>query len=569
MRFALHPASVRRYNRLMAKRFIRISLAVKFRLLFGLALLGVIAAALLVPWYSMEILSEHSLETTASELTQLRLNEWQRSVMQKGQKHLRDEDSLIVETYLAGHEGEELAGPAFILLSPGGETDAERLDKPVRKALSSFRQTPGKTIAWRRMEDERGRTTYRCFRAVYNTTACSRCHNTTDPNIPPGSRFAPGQLVGMIDVTLPASAASGTLLWWTRGAFLIGGVLAGVLALLIFSALANRIILRPVQELRQLADKVADGDQTVRSTVQTGDELEHLGSSFNDMLDAIQLQHTRLRSANRALDLKLNELGERNVALYEANLVKTEFLANISHELRTPLNSIIGFADLLGSSNDEKVARYGSNIASAAKNLLAMINDMLDLAKIEAGRATVHLQRVSLLDTCQTLLALMEPQADKKRITLHGTLDESIPIVTTDGGKVQQILYNLLSNAVKFTPPEGDVTIEARRAEGNGRGEEIHIAVADTGPGISEADQARIFEKFYQSDSTLTKESPGAGLGLAISKELATLLGGRLTLRSDPGGGATFTLILPAEPPEALREEHEKSADRTDKQQDC
>ncbi len=531
----------------MAKRFIRISLAVKFRLLFGVALLGVIAAALVVPWYFMEVLSEQGIEGPARELTRLRLNEWKSYQHDAHKRHLaQDSESRILGLYQIGREAEGLSGPSFIILDP---TDpAKGLDKLARKALKAFLKNPELEITWRKTENNQGKTVYRCFRAVRNTSDFAEYY--ADLTGPAKRRFQPGQLVAMIDVTLPESAAAGRLLWWTRGAFVAGGVLAGILALVILAIISHRIILRPVRILREMADKVAEGDQTVRSNLNTGDELQRLGESFNEMLSAIQDQHNKLRSANRALDLKLNELGEVNVALYEAIQVKTEFLANVSHELRTPLNSIIGFADLLCESKDERTARYGQNVSTAARNLLAMINDMLDLAKIEAGKADVRFDKVSVIDTCQTLLALMHPLADKKNMKLAADLAEDLPIITTDGGKLQQILYNLLSNAIKFTPPNGKVMFSASIApprNGKGAGEAV-ISVADTGPGISEPDQAHIFEKFYQADGTLTKEAVGTGLGLAICKELSSLLGGRLVLKSAPGHGATFSLILPLKP---------------------
>ncbi|RKY25781.1 MAG: hypothetical protein DRP83_05730 [Planctomycetota bacterium] len=532
----------------MPKRFIRISLAVKFRLLFGLALLGVIASALAVPWYFMEVLSEQGLERSARELTQLRLNEWTRK-HPKNLKAASDANSDVIALYTSGREFMGLAGPAMLVLDP--QKPFAGLDKSSAKALGALLDNTDRQIAWQQSKSDRGKRVYRCFLAVRNTTRCGRCHN--DPAKPTRLQFGPGQLVGMIDVTLPgeASASADRLMWWTRGAFVAGGILAGILATVIFAIISHRLVLRPVRQLRELADKVTDGDQSVRSTVSTGDELQRLGESFNEMLQAIQTQHKELRSANRALDLKLNELGEVNVALYEANRVKTEFLANVSHELRTPLNSIIGFADLLRTSGEKRTARYGENITTASKNLLAMINDMLDLAKIEAGKVAVRADRVSVLDTCQTLLALMGPLADKRNVALLGELSEDLPIVVTDGGKLQQILYNLLSNAIKFTPPGGSVTLRASfRQGGNGNGQstgEVMIAVEDTGPGISEADQSRIFDKFYQIDPTLMKETAGTGLGLAICKELANLLGGKITLRSSPGNGATFMLHLPLE----------------------
>ncbi|MBN1942319.1 MAG: HAMP domain-containing protein [Phycisphaerae bacterium] len=533
----------------MAKRFIRISLGVKFRLLFGLALLGVIAAALVVPWYFIEVLSEQSLEGPARELTRLRLNEWKtlHAKAPTGQA-AQDAGSQVFRLYRLGKEAEGLTGPSFIALDPTNPILG--LDKSARKAWKAFDKSPDLEITWRKSKSDLGKPVYRCFRAVRNTADCAMCHSPTDPTKSVKTRFWPGQLVAMIDVTLSEDAAAGTLMLWTRLAFIIGGVLAGVMAMVIFAVISHRLILRPVRQLRELADKVAEGDQSVRSTLRTGDELERLGESFNEMLSAIQDQHNKLRAANRALDLKLNELGEANVALYEANQLKTEFLANVSHELRTPLNSIIGFADLLGESDQEKPARFGRNIATAARNLLALINDMLDLAKIEAGRSVVRFDKISASDTCRTLLALMHPIAEKKNIELIGEIADDLPLIVTDGGKLQQILYNLLSNAIKFTPPGGRVTLQAGLTTPQNGEEpaELRIAVADTGPGISEADQAHIFDKFYQADGTLTREAGGAGLGLAICRELANLLQARLSLTSDPGHGATFALLLPLEP---------------------
>ncbi len=528
----------------MARRFIRISLAMKFRLMFGLALLGVIAAALAVPWYFMEVLSEQSLEGPAQAWTRARLNEWQ-SDGQNKHANAMDAESDVLRYYSMGREAEGLTGPRFIVLDSHDPEAA--LSRSARYALRAFQQMPDRELAWRRSEDDQGRTVYRCFRAVRNTPECSRCHS--DPTKPRTLQFRPDQLVGLIDVTLPESAASSEQLWLARGAILLGGALAGLVALIVFAVIAHRVVLRPVRKLRELADRVTEGDMSIRSDVATGDELQRLGESFNEMLDAINDQHSKLRTANRALDLKLNELAEANVALYEANQVKTEFLANVSHELRTPLNSIIGFADLLSEADDDRTSRFGRNISAASKSLLAMINDMLDLAKIEAGRADVRFDKVSVSDTCQTLLALMQPQADKKNIDLIDEVDEELPLVRTDGGKLQQILYNLLSNAVKFTPAGGQVSLKAQTVpEPEGQPQQVRISVADSGPGIPEADQPHIFEKFYQVDATLTKETTGTGLGLAISKELTSLLKGKLTLESEPGQGATFILALPVEP---------------------
>ncbi len=527
----------------MAKQFVQVSLATKLRVLFGMAVLGIIAAALMVPWYFMELLAEQGVQSPAAEVTRLRLNEWLR-------KHPSEINhaSQVADLYTQAGQAEDRTGPIMIRLST--ELAPSRpLDPAGKQALAAFVRNASQNLAVLPSRDESGRLRYRCFRAVRVNTTCQSCHSRSAPV---HLQFEAGELVALIDLTMPGVDVSGPLLWMIRGAFVVGGTLAALLAIVVFALITHRLILRPMRHLRNVADRVAEGDLTVRSSVRTGDELERLGDSFNEMLSAIDDQHGKLRQANRALDLKLGELAEANVTLFQASQVKTEFLANVSHELRTPLNSILGFADLLCNWDDEKVSRYGHNVRSSAQNLLNMINDLLDLAKIEAGRAQVQIEQVSVSDICQTLVALMQPLSDKKQLEFTSDLETDLPIISTDPGKLQQILYNLLSNAIKFTPAGGSVILSAssRTIQRGGRDvKEVAISVRDTGPGIAEADQQHVFEKFYQADRTLTRETGGTGLGLAISKELAQLLGGKLTLVSTPGGGAEFTVVLPSQQP--------------------
>ncbi|MFB3890449.1 MAG: ATP-binding protein [Phycisphaerae bacterium] len=523
----------------MARKFVKISLATKLRLVFGWALVGIIAAALLVPWYFMEQLADQGSLRPAEALTRLACNEFIREHSKQGVIRGREATSQIAALNAGEKGGEGPEGPTFIAIG-GALTRDDELAK------ASFERNAEREVKNIKSEDGSGKPIYRSYRAIRAENSCLACHDSTSHR-----PFTEGQLAGMVEVTMPGSTASGALVWMTRASFIIGGVLGSVLALVLFAFITQRLILRPIRRLRELSDKVAEGDMSVRSQVKTGDELQRLGDSFNEMLTAINDQHEKLRSANRALDLKLSELAEANVTLFKANQVKSEFLANVSHELRTPLNSILGFADLVAENPDEKISRYGQNIASSAKSLLNMINDILDLARIEAGKAEVRFDKVNVTDTVQTLVALMTPLADKKKQSLTAELAGDVPIIITDGGKVQQILYNLLSNAIKFTPPGGRVWVrtsrEAIQRDGR-RIDEVSVAVADTGPGIAEADQQHIFEKFHRLDQGLTRESSGAGLGLSISKELTALIGARLTVKSEVGHGATFTLAIPAEP---------------------
>ena len=258
------------------------------------------------------------------------------------------------------------------------------------------------------------------------------------------------------------------------------------------------------------------------------------------MLHNLVAMQQELRDVNNDLDRKVDELAQANMALFEMNRLKSDFLATMSHELRTPLNSIIGFSEVLSGSEqlNERHRRYASNIQSSGRMLLAMINDILDLAKIESGKMEVRSEDFSIRDVCEGLTNLCRPVAERKNITLECRLDEAIPLLRQDPGKMRQILYNLLSNAIKFTPEGGRVTLRARAD-----GRFVVIEVQDTGIGIADEDRDTIFEKFRQAkvpgqgENVLTREHQGTGLGLSIVRELTKLLGGEVQLDSQAGPG--------------------------------
>jgi signal transduction histidine kinase len=309
------------------------------------------------------------------------------------------------------------------------------------------------------------------------------------------------------------------------------------------------------------------GDLATRSQIKTGDEFEDLSDTFNEMLEALQRNQDQLRAINKALDVKLNELAESNTALHESAKLKGEFVAGISHELRTPMNSIIGFGELLleiaraeqnagdDSTRLAKRIRYLDNIVNAARTLLDMINSLLEMARIEAGRIDVNVERVSVLEACEGLVGLIHPQAEREGVTVRLEVADDLPIIQTDLRKLQQIVSNFLANAVKFVRAGGEgadkplVILRAERlgpsTESDQATERVRISVIDNGPGIAQQDQARVFEKFEQLDAGHTRKHAGSGLGLAISRELAGVIQGEIQVISDVGRGSMFSLILP------------------------
>ena len=241
------------------------------------------------------------------------------------------------------------------------------------------------------------------------------------------------------------------------------------------------------------------------------------------------------------------ELKQANVLLKEASEHKSVFLANMSHELRTPLNAIIGFSELMLDAQESQYdtatqKRFLGQVHNSGKHLLGLINDILDLSKVEAGQMELRLQLVPVEPVVAGVISIVEPLAGQKSIKIESEV-AAAGTVAADAGKLKQMLLNLVSNAIKFTPEKGTVTITARRLRTT-----VEISVADTGIGISASDQAQIFHEFHQVDPGPGRQQQGTGLGLALTRRFALLHGGEVTVRSKVGEGSVFTLRLPVQP---------------------
>ncbi|MBR5711910.1 MAG: HAMP domain-containing histidine kinase [Thermoguttaceae bacterium] len=357
-----------------------------------------------------------------------------------------------------------------------------------------------------------------------------------------------GKLMAVVQVNIPQQSTQ-KLIRQSFNSLLGMGIFAVFLGLIAFSMTIRAIIIKPLTYLREVTDGVFHGNTSLRVELNTRDEFAALGSAFNRMLRRLMTSQEDLRNANDVLDEKNEELAHMNMQLFEINRVKSDFLSTMSHELRTPLNSILGFSEVLGGIEqlDAKQKRYVANIQSSGKLLLAMINDILDLAKMDSGKMNVNVTEFPIERIVSAQCDMARPLAEKKNIALVEDVPEGLPPLKQDQNRLQQTLNNLLSNAIKFTPEGGTVKVVVKRDEKDNM---LIMSVSDTGIGISEEDQKKIFEKFRQgssaiTDSVMTREYTGTGLGLSIVKEICKLLQGDITVESQLAVGSVFTVRVP------------------------
>ena len=308
----------------------------------------------------------------------------------------------------------------------------------------------------------------------------------------------------------------------------------------------NMMIPEDRKRAREIIKRVLKGEEfwNIEYTIMRKD-----GSTI--LLNAILTFRGKIPVGIRGIVTDIMDFKKAETAMIHAKLAaeasnksKSEFLANMSHELRTPLNSIIGFSDLLllnkfGELND-KQSQYTKNVAASGRHLLELINDILDLSKIEAGKMDVLIEPFSFLDLINEIKVSMIPFARKENVSLEFNVDVENPIIAADKLKVKQILYNLVNNSIKFTPRNGSATVNARKIEGN-----MEIVVIDTGIGISPKEQEKLFHPFVQVDSAANRQYGGTGLGLTLVKHFVEMHGGKVRLESNEGVGSTFTVTIP------------------------
>jgi two-component system, sensor histidine kinase len=371
---------------------------------------------------------------------------------------------------------------------------------------------------------------------------------------------------GLLNLFRPIRTAEGTTIGhlylqvepvklWVRlrshvrlAVIVLGGSLLISIAL---AAWLQRAISNPILQLVQTAQRVVQSnDYSLRAEKYSEDELGELVTKFNQMLDTVEKRDVELihhrENLTELVRARTSELERKTKEAMEASVAKSNFLANMSHEIRTPLNAIMGYTDLLRrgwSDSPEERDEMLKTVHASGRHLLTVINDILDLSKIESGHVDIDLQPQSPHAILSDVVSLMRVQFREKNLTLDYNWEGLVPqVIVTDGPRLRQILINLLGNAKKFTPTGGVRLIS--RVVPNRKLPQLVIDVIDSGVGIPVNKQNQIFEPFMQADTSTTRRFGGTGLGLSISRRLARLMGGDLTVESSPGVGSDFRLSI-------------------------
>ena len=312
-----------------------------------------------------------------------------------------------------------------------------------------------------------------------------------------------------------------------------GGLIAGLIgALLLFTGLIASMR-RPLEQLVDAAGRLAAGDRSTRVEVGGLSETATLGKAFNEMASELEL-----------------EAAERD----RLDRMKDEFVLTASHELRSPLTSVQGFAELLMLERDSLTERQVETveiILDNCRHLVRLLNDLLDLARSDAGRLTIRARPTQLTPLIEDVVRTMRAQTDNSAQTLVERIEPNLPLVEVEPDRIRQILVNLLTNAHEYSPERASIQVIARVADGG-----VEIDVTDNGPGIPSAQLEHIFERFVRGDAGLTQRVGGTGLGLAISKSLVELHGGTISVDSEVGRGSNFKVVLPVAPPGAVEAPH-------------
>lgn len=446
----------------------------------------------------------------------------------------------------------------FVNFNPRNQADEP--DEFETAALDAF--SAGTSAEYYGITQYEGKKVFRYLAPMRIEENCLDCHGEPAGEIDvtgyAKEGWGIGDVGGAISIVMPLDVyTESEQASIVQDVIFFGGML--VVCLLIIYAALSYLVTRPLSKIQLGVECIQTGDLNVQlAYTESSREMNTLMTEFNqmarelsDIYDNLETQvddrTAQLAKANGVLEQQRTQLEEANERLRDDNQYKSDFLAMMSHELRTPLTSIIAFTELLNRDSrplDEKEAETRSEIEANSRALLLMINDILEMSRLDAGRTDLNIEIVDLGDIAGMVETVVQPLADKNCVSFACEIDPDVPLVEADFEKMRHVLENLCGNAVKFTPEGGSVKLcMVHHPECH----EVWIRVTDTGIGIAKADQQRIFERFVQADSSPSRKYNGTGLGLSLAKEYTEMHSGTLSVESEPGAGSTFTVRIPVE----------------------
>lgn len=455
----------------------------------------------------------------------------------------------------------------FVNFSPrnvAGEPDSFEAE-----ALEAFHADPHRKDFYG-FTDYEGEQVFRYVAPMTIEEACLQCHGEPvgelDVTGNPKEGWQMGDVGGAISIIMPLDVYQQNERDSIVQDVLFFAVMLAVCLVVVYVALTY-LVTRPLGKIQAGVTQVSEGNLNVQlSYSESSQEMSTLTSEFNGMAreladvyanleDQVADRTAQLQQANEVLERQRKQLESVNAQLVDENQYKSDFLSMVSHELRTPLTSIVAFADLLNKhvvATDEKECRALKGIEANSQALMLMINDILEMSRLDAGRVRLNCEVVDVGDVVSMVKATVGPLAAKENLAFSSSVAPNVPLVNADFDKLVHVLQNLCGNAVKFTPDGGHVQVDATYDEA---ARQVLLVVADTGIGIAPSEHERIFEKFAQVDSSSTRRYNGTGLGLAIVREYVEMHGGSVQVESALGEGAVFAVRLPQDGPSQEEEE--------------
>jgi signal transduction histidine kinase len=442
--------------------------------------------------------------------------------------------------------------------NPRNQADAPDLFES--RALDRFKADSGLTEIYGVTEYE-GQEAFRYVKPMRIENNCLECHGKPAGELDvlkyPKEGWEVGDLGGAVSIVMPTDIYLENTRSNVRQEVVYFSMITLLIILVTYYAVSN-LVTKPLSEFKNAVEQIKGGDLDVElEGIDAKGEIKDLAEHFSAMTRELQnmydglekkveLRTRDLAHAKNALESQRLQLEEANRRLQEDNQYKADFLAIMSHELRTPLTSIIAFAEVLERSSSlksDKETRVVREIKENSQILLGMINNILEMARIEAGKKELIMEPIDLVDVINAVESVIEPLVEKKDIRFTSTVRREVPLIEADRESLRRIVENLVSNAMKFTPKGGEIKIWV---DYDRQKNEVLINVQDNGIGIRKEDQSFIFEKFVQSDTSLQRKYNGSGLGLALAKELVELHGGWIGVVSELGKGSLFTVGIPA-----------------------